>query len=73
MGDELSIADIAIFPWTRTHARQNVEIENYPNVATWRVRMIQRPAVLRGIQAGAGLREEIKGMDDAEWWAAFGA
>ena len=72
-GDALSIADIAIFPWTRTHARQNVEIENYPNVAAWRIRMIERPAVLRGMKTGAGLREEIKGMDDAEWRTAFGA
>jgi hypothetical protein len=35
--------------------------------------MIERPAVLRGMKTGAGLREEIKGMDDAEWRTAFGA
>lgn len=72
-GNALSIADIAIFPWTRTHARQNVEIENYPNVAAWRIRMIERPAVLRGMKVGSETRKEIYGMDDSDWRSAFGA
>ena len=72
-GNALSIADIAIFPWTRTHARQNVEIENYPNVAAWRIRMIERPAVLRGMKVGSESRKEINGMDDSDWRSAFGA
>lgn len=72
-GNALSIADIAIFPWTRTHARQNVEIENYPNVAAWRIRMIERPAVLRGMKVGSESRKEINGMDNSDWRSAFGA
>ncbi len=33
---DYSIADMAIFPWTRTFKRQNVNIEDYKHVMRWR-------------------------------------
>lgn len=71
-GDELSIADIAIFPWTRTYDRQNVDIDDYPNVARWRQTMLDRPAVKRGMLAGRDDSEDLSELDDAAWKQLFG-
>lgn len=70
---EYSIADIAIFPWTRTHGRQNVAIEDYPNVARWRKVMFDRPAVQRGMKVGSEWREDLRSLSDEEWKKLFGA
>ena len=48
MAGDYSIADIAIFPWTRTYERQHVTIEDYPNVVRWRKTMFARPACNAG-------------------------
>ena len=56
VADEYSIADMAIFPWTRTYQRQKVDIETYPNVKRWREAMLARPAVQKGMAAGEDLR-----------------
>ena len=52
VADEYSIADMAIFPWTRTYQLQRVDIETYPNVKRWREAMLARPAVQKGMAAG---------------------
>jgi GST-like protein len=72
VADAFSIADIAIFPWTRTYERQNVDIEDYPNVARWRRTMFQRPAVQRGMKVGAEWRSELRGLSPEEWSRLFG-
>jgi GST-like protein len=71
-GDFYSIADMAILPWTRTYERQNVDIEAYPNVQRWRGALLQRPAVLRGMKAGAEMRDELAQLSDADWQRLFG-
>jgi len=68
-----SIADIAIFPWTRTYERQHVTIEDYPNVVRWRKTMFARPAVQRGMKVGAEWREDLRRLSDEEWKKLFGA
>ena len=73
VADEYSIADIAIFPWTRTHERQNVDINDYPNVARWRRMMIDRPAVQRGLMVGSEWREELRDLSPEDWKKLFGA
>jgi GST-like protein len=45
-----SIADIAIYPWTRSHAHQGVDLAAYPNVQRWFDEISARPAVQRGVQ-----------------------
>jgi GST-like protein len=67
-----SIADIAIFPWTRSLDRQNVEIDDYPHVKSWRSRMFDRPAVLAGMKVGAEFREELKDLNEEQWKKLFG-
>jgi GST-like protein len=69
---EFSIADIAIFPWTRTYERQNVDIDAYPNVKRWRVQMFNRPAVVAGIKVGSEHREDLKSLSDDDWKKLFG-
>ena len=70
-GEDLSIADISIFPWTRTVWRQGVDLNDYPNVVRWRRMLINRPAFLAGIQVGAAARKEMKGMQEQDWLNQF--
>ena len=69
---DYSVADIAIFPWTRTYERQHVTIEDYPNVVRWRKTMFARPAVQRGMKVGAEWREDLRSLSDEEWKKLFG-
>ena len=70
---DYSIADIAIFPWTRTYQRQNVAIGDYPNVVRWRKAIFDRPAVQRGMKIGSEWREDLCSLSDEEWNKLFGA
>ena len=70
-GKDLSIADIAIFPWTRTVWRQGVDLNNYSHVVRWRRMLIDRPAFLTGIQVGAAARTETKYMKEQDWLDQF--
>ena len=72
VADDYSIADMAIFPWTRTYERQNVDIDAYPNVARWRRTLIERPAVQKGMLAGAEMREDLANLKSSEWEKLFG-
>ncbi len=47
---EYSIADMAIFPWTRSYERQGQDIDDYPNVKRWFDDIAARPAVERGLK-----------------------
>ncbi|HEX3847972.1 MAG TPA: glutathione binding-like protein [Steroidobacteraceae bacterium] len=54
MGDELTIADIAAFPWVNNligfyGARELVGFDGYPEVARALATFLQRPAVTRGL------------------------
>ena len=55
-GPHYSIADIAIFPWVRTHKAQQVALGDFPNVRRWYDSLFQRPAVRRGLDLGKDLR-----------------
>ncbi len=70
-GQDLSIADIAIFPWTRTVWRQGVDLNDYPHVVRWRRMLINRPAFLAGVQVGASARVETKDMTENAWLDQF--
>jgi len=49
-GAGYSIADIAIYPWTRSHASQGVDLAAYPHVQRWYDEISSRPAVQRGLK-----------------------
>jgi GST-like protein len=58
MGDEYTIADIAIFPWVRNlvgfyGAGELVEFERFPQVQRALAAFVERPAVQRGLEIPA--------------------
>jgi len=54
-----SIADIATFPWTRSHANQGVDLADFPNVKRWYHAIDARPAVQRALKVLADRRKPI--------------
>jgi GST-like protein len=69
-GADYSIADMAIFPWIRTHKMQQVALENFPNVERWYNGLFERPAVKRGLDLGKELR--AGGLTEEARKALFG-
>ena len=55
-GCDYSIADMAIFPWVRTHKAQQVDLNKFVHVQRWYNAMFDRPAVKRGLDVGKELR-----------------
>src|SRR3546814_17498147 len=53
--DEFSIADIATWPWVRSHRWSGIEIDDLPHLARWVQTMYRRPGCLRGIKVPARL------------------
>lgn len=47
---EYSVTDMATFPWMARHDWQQIDLNDYPNVRDWYVRIAERPAVQRGYQ-----------------------
>ena len=58
-GRHYSIADIATWPWVRSHANQGVELADYPQVARWFETIGARPAVQRAITVLADRRKPV--------------
>lgn len=48
-GGDYTIADMATYPWIRSHERQGVQLDEYPNVRRWFDSISSRPAVQRGV------------------------
>ena len=65
-GAEYSIADIATFPWLRSWQNQGIVLEEYPRVKRWFDTIAARPAVQRGVQVLAALRQPITGEKERE-------
>ncbi|MDM9558771.1 MULTISPECIES: glutathione S-transferase family protein [Bordetella] len=49
--DRYSIADIAAFPWLRTHAELRLDLAPYPRLRDWLQRIEARPAVRQALAA----------------------
>lgn len=56
-GNEYTIADIAIFPWTRNWEKQGIDILKLKHFKRWFNEIQQRPAVERGLSVLASLRK----------------
>lgn len=48
-GAAYGIADMALFPWVRSHDRYGTVPSEYPNVERWVAQIDARPAVARGL------------------------
>jgi GST-like protein len=71
VGNEYTIADIAIYPWTRRWDKQGMDLKNYPNFKRWFEMVGARPAVQRGVEVLTTLRKPE--MDPKEKEQLFGA
>jgi GST-like protein len=69
-GDEFTIADIAIFPWIRTHKAQQMSLPAFPHIERWYNLLFQRPATKRGLDLGKALRAPK--LDEEARKALFG-
>ena len=69
--DEYSIADMAIWPWTRTPDKQGVDKADFPHFCRWFDKIAARPAVQRGVLVLADLRKPAH--DDKAREILFGA
>lgn len=69
-GTEYSIADMAIFPWVRTHKAQHIDLGQFPHVERWYNALFERPAVQRGLDLGKAMRAQ--GLTDEARQALFG-
>ncbi len=61
-GKQYTIADIAIFPWTRSWKNQGLTLEEFPHVLRWHQEIAARPAVMRGVEVLTNLRKPL--LDD---------
>ncbi len=50
LAGDYSIADMACWPWIRTHEWSGVSLDDCPNLQRWVTAVAARPAVQRGIQ-----------------------
>ncbi|MBT8529724.1 glutathione S-transferase family protein [Polynucleobacter paneuropaeus] len=70
-GKEYSIADIAIFPWTRNWKNQGIQIDEFPHFKKWFEKISARPAVRSGVEVLTNLRKPL--TDDKARDLLFGA
>lgn len=64
LADEYSIADIASYGWTISHANQGQDLNDFPNLKRWFEAIRARPAVERGVAVGKEERRNL--ADDKE-------
>lgn len=73
LAGEYSIADIATYPWLRSHKFQSQNLDDYPSIQRWYRAVRERPAVQRGL---AVLKERFeknrKPPAGAAWDNLFG-
>ncbi len=69
-GRQYSIADIATWPWIRSHASQGIDLADYPGVKRWYETIGKRAAVVRALTV---LADRRKPMDDKARENLFGA
>jgi len=70
-GGEYSIADIAIWPWLRSHDNQGVDLAEYPNVQRWFDAVGGRTPVQRALTVLADRRRSV--TDDKAREVLYGA
>ncbi len=71
-GKEYTIADMSIWPWTRSWQNQGVEINDYPALKAWFEKIEARPAVKRALTVLADRRKPPTSLSDKEKQTLFG-
>ena len=57
--DEYTVADMAVYPWTKSHKDRGIDKAGYPNFMRWYETMEARPAVQRNNKMAAEIRERM--------------
>ena len=65
-GDEYTIADMICYPWTVGWESQGQNIDDFKHFKRWFEEMGARPAVERGMAAGADLGNDFSKLSDDE-------
>lgn len=64
VGDSYTIADMICWPWVLIAKPLGASLEPYPNVARWRARVKERPAVQRAVDLGKEFRRSAPPTDE---------
>jgi GST-like protein len=62
---DYSIADMACYPWTVSHKRQNQDLNDFPNLKRWFEAIRARPAVERAYDKGKAVSSQPVVDDEA--------
>ena len=65
-GEDYSIADMASYPWTVGHERQQQNLDDFPNLARWFHEIRERPATIRAYAMGERYRQPSEEVVTAE-------
>jgi GST-like protein len=65
-GDEYTIADICSYPWTVGWESQGQKLDDFPYVKRWFTELSARPALQRGMAAGADWKVDFSGVPKEE-------
>ncbi|WP_419418600.1 glutathione S-transferase N-terminal domain-containing protein [Legionella sp. D16C41] len=55
---EYSIADMACYPWIVSHEMQQQDLNNFPHLKRWFLKIQERPAVKRAYEKGAEIKTD---------------
>ena len=69
-GKDYTIADIACWPWTRSHANHGISLDDFPHVRRWYQEIEARPAAKRAVLILADRRKPV--LDDKAKAVLFG-
>lgn len=72
-GDEITIADMATYPWARAYPWARVSVEGFDHLAAWFERLGARPAIRRALQKPKPFPAFFGEGDDASATAANAA
>lgn len=59
LAGKYSIADMACIGWVKPYKRQGQDLDDFPGLKRWFERMMNRPAVQRGLNVGAERRHGV--------------
>ena len=65
-GDQYTIADMICYPWTVSWKAQGQDIDEFPHFKRWFGEIGERPAVKRGMAAGADLSVDVSKLPQEE-------
>jgi len=63
---EYTIADMICYPWAAGWKLRKIDLGEFPNVKRWIEELEARPAVQKGMAAGADLSEDMSKLPDDE-------